>query len=68
MCLYHQSVLDKVMAQDGAEFLNVPVDPVALKLPTYFKVIKNPMDFGTLKVALLPKLCVPTQQWLLLSG
>ncbi|KAL3427151.1 Bromodomain-containing factor 1 [Phlyctema vagabunda] len=25
-----------------------PVDPVALGVPTYFSVIKNPMDFGTI--------------------
>lgn len=30
-----------------------PVDPVADKVPTYFKVIKKPMDFGTIKKNLL---------------
>lgn len=28
---------------------NTPVDPVALNLPTYFKVIERPMDLGTVK-------------------
>ncbi|CAK8998039.1 Histone acetyltransferase p300 (p300 HAT) (E1A-associated protein p300) (Histone butyryltransferase p300) (Histone crotonyltransferase p300) (Protein 2-hydroxyisobutyryltransferase p300) (Protein lactyltransferas p300) (Protein propionyltransferase p300), partial [Durusdinium trenchii] len=28
---------------------NRPVDPVALGLPTYFDIIKHPMDFGTIK-------------------
>jgi len=26
----------------------VPVDPVALSLPAYYNIIKNPMDFGTI--------------------
>ncbi|KAF2273310.1 Bromodomain-containing protein [Westerdykella ornata] len=26
-----------------------PVDPVALNIPTYFQVIKKPMDFGTIE-------------------
>ena len=28
-----------------------PVDPVALNIPDYFDVIKNPMDFSTIKVS-----------------
>ncbi|KAI9690769.1 MAG: hypothetical protein M1822_008388 [Bathelium mastoideum] len=34
-----------------AEFswaFSAPVDPVALNIPTYFSVIKKPMDFGTI--------------------
>ncbi|KAL3935367.1 MAG: hypothetical protein SGARI_003005, partial [Bacillariaceae sp.] len=30
-------------------FFRVPVDPVALQLPTYFKIIKEPMDLYTLQ-------------------
>ena len=30
----------------------VPVDPVALNIPTYHSVIKKPMDFGTMKTKL----------------
>ena len=26
-----------------------PVDPIALDLPDYFDIVKNPMDFGTLQ-------------------
>jgi len=28
---------------------NTPVDPVALGIPDYFAIVKNPMDFGTVK-------------------
>ena len=30
-----------------------PVDPVALHIPDYFDIIKNPMDFGTIQKRLL---------------
>lgn len=30
-----------------------PVDPVALHIPDYFSIIKNPMDFGTIYARLL---------------
>lgn len=36
----------------GFPFLE-PVDPVKLNIPDYFDVIKNPMDFGTVKKKLL---------------
>ena len=26
-----------------------PVDPVALNIPSYLKIIKKPMDFGTIE-------------------
>lgn len=34
--------------RDAGPFL-VPVDPVALGIPQYFDVIKNPMDFSTVE-------------------
>jgi len=29
-----------------------PVDPAALQIPTYFDIIKQPMDLGTIKIKL----------------
>lgn len=36
---------------EGSLFL-YPVDPVALNIPTYFQIIKHPMDFTTIKIKL----------------
>ena len=33
----------------GAYLFHKPVDPVELGIPDYFQVIKNPMDFSTIK-------------------
>jgi hypothetical protein len=46
------SLLLKVMRDKDAmagSFFAVPVDPVALNLPTYHQIIKNPMDLGTIQ-------------------
>lgn len=40
--------LKKLMAQPSAYWFMSPVDPVALNLPTYFDIIKEPMDFTTI--------------------
>ncbi len=32
-----------------AYFFHEAVDPIKLDLPTYFEVIKSPMDFSTIK-------------------
>lgn len=32
-----------------AQAFNLPVDPVALSIPTYFDIIKNPMDLKTME-------------------
>lgn len=34
--------------KDAAPFIH-PVDPIKLNIPTYFEVIKNPMDLGTME-------------------
>jgi len=38
------------MQMPGAPHFNQPVDPVALRLPTYFDHIKQPMDLGSILV------------------
>lgn len=35
-----------------AQFFYTPVDPVALNIPTYFQIIKKPMDLGTIMTKL----------------
>ena len=42
-------VLRQLMGQPEAVWFNEPVDPVAHGLPTYFDVVRHPMDFGTIK-------------------
>ena len=39
----------KLMNHKWASPFLQPVDPVALHIPDYFDIIKNPMDFGTIK-------------------
>ena len=39
-------VLETVMNAKAAIWFKAPVDPVALNLPDYFKIIKAPMDLG----------------------
>ena len=43
----------KLMNHKGASPFLHPVDPVALHIPDYFSIIKNPMDFGTIYARLL---------------
>ena len=40
-------LLNSVMAARSALWFLKPVDPVALNLPDYFKLITQPMDLGT---------------------
>ncbi|KAK9052359.1 hypothetical protein SSX86_028988 [Deinandra increscens subsp. villosa] len=44
-----ESLLKKLMTHQHGWVFNKPVDVVALKIPDYFNVIKNPMDLGTVK-------------------
>jgi hypothetical protein len=46
-------MLEKLMKHDLGGPFEQPVDPVFLNIPTYFDVIKNPMDFSTVKVSFL---------------
>merc|ERR1740139_2189182 len=42
-------VLKCLMAHEYGWVFNAPVDPVELKLPDYFQVVKKPMDLGSIK-------------------
>lgn len=44
-----KNILQKLCKHRHAYFFLEPVDPIALNIPTYFEIIKNPMDFGTIK-------------------
>ncbi|KAJ1983367.1 hypothetical protein H4R34_001317 [Dimargaris verticillata] len=46
---YCQRVLKKLMTHPAAVPFLRPVDPVALGVPTYFDVVKQPMDLGTMR-------------------
>lgn len=45
-------ILQELMAHEYGWVFNTPVDPLALNIPDYFDVIKNPMDLGTIKTQL----------------
>lgn len=47
-----ESVLAEIMKPKYQKFafpFLIPVDPVALNIPSYLKIIKKPMDFGTIE-------------------
>lgn len=44
-----KNILQKLCKHRHAYFFLEPVDPIALNIPTYFEIIKTPMDFGTIK-------------------
>jgi len=43
------NLLESMMKAKAAMFFNDPVDPVALKLPDYFDIVQQPMDYSTVK-------------------
>mmetsp|Transcript_4286 Transcript_4286/g.8260 ORF Transcript_4286/g.8260 Transcript_4286/m.8260 type:complete len:1421 (-) Transcript_4286:207-4469(-) len=42
-------ILKELQECDTQQIFASPVDPIALGIPTYFEVIKNPMDLGTIQ-------------------
>jgi hypothetical protein len=38
-----------VQTDPFGKFFLAPVDPIALGIPTYFDIVKNPMDMGTIQ-------------------
>ncbi|KAI9312583.1 hypothetical protein BX666DRAFT_1984486 [Dichotomocladium elegans] len=45
----YKQLLDKLQMHPNYYAFGAPVDPVLLQVPTYFDVIKHPMDFGTIR-------------------
>ena len=43
------SLLKPLLKLDAASAFLVPVDPVSLNLPDYPKIVKEPMDLGTIQ-------------------
>ena len=44
-------------------FISKPVDPIELGIPDYLQIIKNPMDFSTIKRKLLNNLYTNFKQF-----
>ena len=42
-------LIDSMLNHVNGYIFSRPVDPVALEIPDYFEIIKNPMDLGTLR-------------------
>ncbi|GMI77711.1 hypothetical protein like AT5G46550 [Hibiscus trionum] len=49
------TLLNDLMKHPAGWVFSQPVDPIALKIPDYFSIIKNPMDLGTIKSKLAKK-------------
>ncbi|XVF40237.1 hypothetical protein PTKIN_Ptkin01aG0095900 [Pterospermum kingtungense] len=47
------TLLKALMKHPAGWVFNQPVDPIALNIPDYFSIIKNPMDLGTIKSKLV---------------
>jgi hypothetical protein len=52
LCHHLQPVIDKMMAYDESHPFRQPVDPVALNILDYPKIIKRPMDISTMQMKL----------------
>ena len=44
-----RQILQELKEKDVHSIFAAPVDPVALKIPNYLEIIKNPMDLGTIE-------------------
>ena len=47
--LIFYQVWEKLYQHSDAPPFQIPVDPVALQIPDYFDVVKEPMDLATIK-------------------
>ncbi len=57
-----QGVLKKVKGLQAARIFAKPVDAVALRIPDYYIVIKNPMDLSTIEVRFSPFFSSPSSR------
>ncbi|KAG0350843.1 hypothetical protein BGZ54_003615, partial [Gamsiella multidivaricata] len=49
----HRKIIERLKLNPDFGAFAVPVDPIALGIPTYFDIIKHPMDFGTIEKKLI---------------
>ncbi|KAK3839214.1 MAG: hypothetical protein JOS17DRAFT_670950, partial [Linnemannia elongata] len=49
----HLKIIQRLKGNADFGAFAVPVDPIALGIPTYFDIIKRPMDFGTIEKKLI---------------
>ena len=51
-----KKIMNILWKMKGAFHFHIPVDPLKWNCPDYFNIVKNPMDFGTVKVTLFSQL------------
>ncbi|XVF87240.1 hypothetical protein PTKIN_Ptkin18bG0103000 [Pterospermum kingtungense] len=56
-------LLKALMKHPAGWVFNQPVDPIALNIPDYFTIIKNPMDLGTIKSKLVKNTYLGVQEF-----
>ena len=59
-------LLDELMLQDAAKPFNAPVD--AAEIPSYHRVVKTPMDLGTIKVCPFDNILISPQWTITISA
>ncbi|KAE8719877.1 bidirectional sugar transporter SWEET2a-like isoform X1 [Hibiscus syriacus] len=57
------TLLNALMKHPAGWVFNQPVDPIALRIPDYFSIIKNPMDLGTIKSKLAKKAYLSVEEF-----
>ncbi len=50
-----KKIMTNMLKFKGSYIFQSPVDPIKLGIEDYFNIIKNPMDFGTIKVILFKR-------------
>lgn len=43
-----KKIISNLKKSNASVFFRIPVDPTALNIPTYFDIVKSPMDLGTI--------------------